>query len=1411
MGSIKLHTKIKQKRSNLKLRKLLVFMLPLLVLLPFMQNIVQADNYVWTQTNWSGGMASGTVNGTVTTYDSITNLNTLTPGEASLSTRSNWCANASCDLDWKYRSRITFDNTSATLGVTSEDLINFPVLIKLNSSRIDYLNTQDAGQDIRFTDSDGTELPYEIENWNESGDSSIWVKVPLIDADSSTDHIFIYYGNPSAVDDQSPTDVWTQNYTAVWNLNDASQTVLDSTSNNFDGTLGGSAGVSTDDPTIQLTQDCKSGQCYSFDGGDFINTTFTSAIGTSPSTVTAWFKAPNSNQASMVWSKRLTSTPFTQYSLMIASACNGTTGQFLVAVDLPAKCSVHSADVADTTWHHVVFARTTSGMTVYLDGVLVLNVNSGTSNLSNTNAFRIGDGNGTFRFNGQIDHVTLSSVSRTAGWAVANYKSDNDQFNTYDSVEGLFETTGIVVSNIFDTGVPSNWQDLTYVEGGTGNVELKVRTSNSSTMSGADDFGDCNPISSGSSLLSSSCVTTSHRYIQYQVALSVTDISLSPILLEVSIEHSDFDETPPPTNATDLAITGYNDFDDWINIEPTLTWTVGQDNIGGAEILGYCIALEEADQGTTSNLDPEITAGVFNGKDDGVTRTDCPYIATGDSLNLQSIPDLNLVIGKQYNFSIKAIDKSGNIWTGVSGDYQDLLNFKYDDSPPTAPGFISMPSNFISTKDVTITWPFGGASGTVTDTGSGVAGLQYKIGESGTWFGDLHLGSEDVLDVLTNDGSYTTSAEYDYSELTEGINFIYFRTIDLAGNISIAEVNGVLKINTIAPSEVRNLVAIPTTNTTNAYSFDWDAPLSYTGVVSNITYCYTINILPSIGTCNFTSAGATVLNTDAYATQPGENIIYVVARDEANNINYGTYISTTFSYSGSAPGIPGSIDIADISVKATSSWKLALSWDAPVNVGAGISKYTVHRSTSNLSCSSDFNSFTKVADVNSTAFIDSGLTQQSYYYCVKACDSANNCSAPSSTVTDIPEGKYTEPAVLTSGPIVSATTTRKAVINWSTDRNSDSRIQFGLSSGSYFLEEVSISSQTTAHTITLNNLDPGTTYYFRARWTDEDGNLGTSTEMTFVTDPAPELKNAVAERISVDSTIIRFTTSGAVQAKLFYGPNGIFNSLSEINVSSLESTYTIQLTGLTDDTQYSYRINLVDLDEYEYTGDINLFRTLPRPRVSDLSIEEIRSSAQPTVRVSWSSNTEISSIVTYYPSSNRELATDEIEITPKTVHSLEVTGLLAATPYTLIVRGIDRLGNEAISTEYFFTTSTDTRPPTITNLRLETTLGISTGENNAQIIVTWETDEPADSQVEFGEGITSNFNQATSIDRNLKRNHTMIISNVSAAQVYSLRVVSRDLNQNISLSAENVVITPKYPESALEVVIRSLTGIFNFL
>ncbi len=117
-------------------------------------------------------------------------------------------AQAWWDASWLERKKLPFKNADQT-----ESLVDFPVLVVLKDNRIDYAKTLNAGEDLRFIDSDGsTVLSHEIEEWNESGTSYVWVKVPQIDGSSTSDQIWMYYDNTLASDGQVVAGVWDTYY-----------------------------------------------------------------------------------------------------------------------------------------------------------------------------------------------------------------------------------------------------------------------------------------------------------------------------------------------------------------------------------------------------------------------------------------------------------------------------------------------------------------------------------------------------------------------------------------------------------------------------------------------------------------------------------------------------------------------------------------------------------------------------------------------------------------------------------------------------------------------------------------------------------------------------------------------------------------------------------------------------------------------------------------------------------------------------------------------------------------------------------------------------------------------------------------------------------------------------------------------
>jgi len=159
--------------------------------------------------------------------------------------------------DWEQRNWITADNS-----MRDEDLVNFPVLVVLDDT-FPYASTRLDGADLRVIDEAFNELAYEIEQWNDDGDSFVWVRLPRVPA-HSTARFWIYSGNPDAANGTSTRAVWSANYTGVWHLGESTPPFRDSTSHDVNATIRGAVetsipgfighGVELEGPTEALLQ-----------------------------------------------------------------------------------------------------------------------------------------------------------------------------------------------------------------------------------------------------------------------------------------------------------------------------------------------------------------------------------------------------------------------------------------------------------------------------------------------------------------------------------------------------------------------------------------------------------------------------------------------------------------------------------------------------------------------------------------------------------------------------------------------------------------------------------------------------------------------------------------------------------------------------------------------------------------------------------------------------------------------------------------------------------------------------------------------------------------------------------------------------------------------------------------------------
>lgn len=96
------------------------------------------------------------------------------------------------------------------------------------------------------------------------------------------------------------------------------------------------------------------------------------------------------------------------------------------------------------------------------------------------------------------------------------------------------------LSDIKQIGNKVGWENVTWANNANGNITMKVRSSTSSSMSGATDFVTVDDVAKGSDMTASNTVTDTDQYIQYQARLAADDLSSLPELNSISLNYINY-------------------------------------------------------------------------------------------------------------------------------------------------------------------------------------------------------------------------------------------------------------------------------------------------------------------------------------------------------------------------------------------------------------------------------------------------------------------------------------------------------------------------------------------------------------------------------------------------------------------------------------------------------------------------------------------------------------------------------------------------------------------------------------------------------------------------------------------------------------------------------------------------------
>lgn len=443
--------------------------------------------------------------------------------------------------------------------------------------------------------------------------------------------------------------------------------------------------------------------------------------------------------------------------------------------------------------------------------------------------------------------------------------------------------------------------------------------------------------------------------------------------------------------------------------------------------------------------------------------------------------------------------------------------------------------------------------------------------------------------------------------------------------------------------------------------------------------------------------------------------------------------------------------------------------------------------------------------------------ETTYHFRVRIRDNAGNLTVGSDatfkTTAPATAAKPVETLTLTDPEVFADPATGKVSINWSTGAPATSQIQYGITEmlGS---ESSEIKTLSYDHFVVLASLTPTTKYYYKVVSKDEVGKSQTSVIKYFTTPQssgnAPAISSVAVSDVTLDSAIISWKTNTVTTSTIKLGKDDSYGQVVEDLSNGATTIHTVRLNGLEQGTVYHFRVSGTSNAGGSVASDDYVFSTLTMPTISNV---QVKSANEKGTTITWSTNTECDSFVDFGVKGS---TFDQSQGRAESVkdHSVTLIGLSSATSYAYKTKSRDKFGNLAESGEQSFTTIVDTTAPQIKDMKSETSIVTdANGESKAQAIISWSTDEPATSQVQYSLGMAQGdaYQYSTPEDANLSTSHVVVISNLLPAATYHMRIVSKDASTNIGVSDDYTVLTLKQETTLLQYIVQILEQRFFWM
>ncbi len=254
--------------------------------------------------------------------------------------------------------------------------------------------------------------------------------------------------------------------------------------------------------------------------------------------------------------------------------------------------------------------------------------------------------------------------------------------------------------------------------------------------------------------------------------------------------------------------------------------------------------------------------------------------------------------------------------------------------------------------------------------------------------------------------------------------------------------------------------------------------------------------------------------------------------------------------------------------------------------------------------------------------------------------------------------------------------------------------------------------------------------------------------------------------VSDTSATVQWSTSSPGTSQVEYGATTAYGSNTNFD-GSLSTSHAQLLTGLVASTTYHFRVHSKDASGTDVVSPDSTFSTTSpsstsgqQPVISNVSVQNITHNSATIV---WTTDISASGQV-QYGTTTAYGTVSPLDSVLSTSHSITITGLQSGLTYHFSVLAGTSSGGSSVSPDFNFTTLAGSN----TSLTIASTA--VTGTQSDTVAVSWVTNVPATSQVEYG--TTVSYGSASVPDNNLVTMHSVMLAGLTAGTQYHFRVKS---------------------------------------